>query len=206
MSTLYLQSGIAGMLISISGSLPLGNLNVAAMQIAAREKLRNAILFAAGVVLIEMVYLGITFNIIGRITIQGQVLFIFRAISVVLLLIMAAGSFMALMHKEGKNVIIDNKVQRFVLGVTMSAVNPMQIPFWMGWVFYLLSRSVINGSYQSGTIFVVGAGVGTFAALLLFILAGKRFSSVMQVNKKKIDVGMGCLFTIMAILQLVKLL
>ena len=206
MNTVYLQSGIAGMLISISGSLPLGNLNVAAMQIAARERLYNAILFAAGVVLIEMVYLGITLNIIGRINIQGHVLFIFRAISVVLLLIMAAGSFMALLQKDGKNVIIDNKVQRFVLGVTMSAVNPMQIPFWMGWVFYLLSRSVINGSYESGTVFVIGAGLGTSAALLLFILVGKHFSSIMQVHKKKIDVGMGCLFTIMAILQLIKLL
>jgi threonine/homoserine/homoserine lactone efflux protein len=205
MAIQYLQSFIAGLFISLTGSLPLGNLNVAAMQIAARETLRKALWFAAGVTLVEMAYLAVTLSIVGSFTIQARVFFFFRLVSVAILLIMAAGSFMATANKEGKNVILDNKVKRFLLGAGMSAVNPMQIPFWAGWSIYLLSQVWLENNVAGNTIFTLSAGAGTFIALLIFILAGRRFSAVMQQNKKTVNAGMGILFVAMAVYQFIKL-
>jgi threonine/homoserine/homoserine lactone efflux protein len=205
MAIQYLQSFIAGLFISLTGSLPLGNLNVAAMQIAARETLRKALWFAAGVTLVEMAYLAVTLSIVGSFTIQARVFFFFRLVSVDILLIMAAGSFMATANKEGKNVILDNKVKRFLLGAGMSAVNPMQIPFWAGWSIYLLSQVWLENNVAGNTIFTLSAGAGTFIALLIFILAGRRFSAVMQQNKKTVNAGMGILFVAMAVYQFIKL-
>ncbi|MEJ0104480.1 MAG: LysE family transporter [Bacteroidota bacterium] len=48
------------MLISFLGSLPLGTLNVAAMQISVTEGARQAILFAIGSLLAEVIYVRIS--------------------------------------------------------------------------------------------------------------------------------------------------
>jgi len=201
----YLQSFVAGLLISLSGSLPLGNLNIAAMQIAIKGTLKKALWFAGGVVVVEMVYLAFTLSVLGRFTISDSVFFLFRAASVILLLIMAAGSFMAVKHKEHKNIVLNNKVGGAVLGIAMSAVNPMQVPFWAGWAVYLLSQSLLVNSTAVFTIFVFSAGIGTFTALLLFIFTGRKFSAFMLRNQKKVNLLTGCLFVFMAIVQFIKL-
>ena len=202
----YLQTFIAGLFISLSGSLPLGNLNVAAMQIASGETLRKALWFAIGVTIVEMLYLAITLKLVGRIDPHTPLFRFFRILAVLLLLIMAVGSFRATMNKEGKNIVIDNKARRLFLGATMSAVNPMQIPFWMGWVVYLLSESLINNSLAGNAVFTLSAGIGTFSALLIFIVAGRRFSKWMRQNTKLVNLSMGCLFTLMALFQIIHLL
>ena len=88
----YLQSFIAGLLISLTGSIPLGNLNIAAMQIAATNTYR-AFWFAVGVVLVGMAYLAVTLSLLGTFNVGSKQLFCFRLGSVALLLIMAIASF-----------------------------------------------------------------------------------------------------------------
>ncbi|HTG57775.1 MAG TPA: LysE family transporter, partial [Niabella sp.] len=49
-----------GMLVSFLGTLPLGTLNIAAMQIAITESVRNAMLFSLGALTAEMIYVRIS--------------------------------------------------------------------------------------------------------------------------------------------------
>jgi len=49
-----------GMLISFLGSLPLGTLNIAAMQIGIQESIKDAIWFSLGSLLVEMIYVRIS--------------------------------------------------------------------------------------------------------------------------------------------------
>ena len=51
---------ITGMLISFLGSLPLGTLNVAAMQISITDGYTQAILFSLGSLFIEMIYVRVS--------------------------------------------------------------------------------------------------------------------------------------------------
>lgn len=203
----YLQVFAAGLFISLAGSLPLGTLNVTAMQIAARENTNNALRYGLGVTVVEMGYIMLTLTIIGSLTNQSALFFVFQIVSVVVLTIMAVASFMAIFNQNNKkNVIIDNNMNRWLLGASMSLVNPMQVPFWMGWIIYLLSQHIIVNSLAGNVVFTLGAGMGTFAALLVFILAGRRFSAVMLRNERTVNFLMGSLFLVMAIFQLVKLL
>ena len=206
LGTQYAYLAAAGLLVSLSGSLPLGALNVTAMQIAAKESVRSAMLFAIGVTAVEMGYLIFTISIIGQLANQPRFFIVCSAISVILLVIMAAGSFISVRSKQNKNIIIDNSMNRLLLGVCMSAVNPMQIPFWMGWTIYLLSRSLPLNVSSGNIIFTLSAGLGTFVALVLFIILGKRLSELLQRKRKVISVLMGCLFTALAVIQVVKFL
>ena len=49
-----------GMLVSFLGSLPLGTLNVAAMQISVSDGIRAAILFSLGSILAEIIYVRLS--------------------------------------------------------------------------------------------------------------------------------------------------
>ena len=49
-----------GLVISFFGSLPLGTLNVAAMQIGIQESITDAIYFSIGSLLVEMIYVRIS--------------------------------------------------------------------------------------------------------------------------------------------------
>lgn len=202
----YAYLAITGLLVSITGSLPLGVLNITAMQIAAKESFLSAILFAIGATIVEMAYLFVTLNIIGKLANQPRFFIVCSIVSVILLFILAAGSFISVRSKQNKNIVIDNSVNRLLLGVTMSAINPMQIPFWMGWTVYLLSCSYPIDVLSGNIIFTVSAGLGTFIVLILFIILGKKLSRVMDRRKKMINVLMGCLFTLIALVQGVKLL
>ena len=49
-----------GMMVSFLGTLPLGTLNVAAMQISVQESILNGIYFSCGSLLTEMIYVRIS--------------------------------------------------------------------------------------------------------------------------------------------------
>lgn len=195
----------AGLLISLSGSLPLGNLNVTAMYIAAREDMRSALHFATGVCIIELAYLCGTFYIVDKLASYSSLLFFFRVISIILPVWLAVGCLLSLKSKEQKNVVLDTRLKRFWLGAGLSAINPLQVPFWAGWILYLLVQAILPAQLIAYSLFVAGAGIGTFTALLLFILAGKKLSAFMQRNRYTVNIVTAFVFLGIATLQAIKL-
>lgn len=199
---------LAGVFISLTGSLPLGNLNVTATHLAAKESARSALWFAVGAVLVEMIYLRLTLSVIDSVLLHSSLFLKLQWATVVLLLALAAGSFWALRKPahESKNILIENRMNRFVLGFLMSLANPVQLPFWAGWSTYLLAQQWIAKSSFGYNLFTLAAGAGTFGAMLAFIFVGRRFADLMNRNQKPVHWIMGMLFLSMAVLQLWHLL
>ena len=123
-----------GLLISFLGSLPLGTLNVAAMQIGIQESIKDALFFSAGSLLVEMVYVRLSLVGIDWVRKQVKLMKAMEWITLGIILALAIGSFMAAAKDGGdaKNVFLQNNMHRFFLGAFMSAINPVQIPFWFG--------------------------------------------------------------------------
>ncbi len=205
----WLRVILAGVAISLTGSLPLGNLNVTATHIAAKENTKVALWFALGAALVEMLYLRLTLALMDVILIQSSLFQQLQWVTVVLLLALAGGSFWALRKAdkgEIKNVLLDNQMNRFVLGLLMSLVNPAQLPFWAGWVSYLLTQHWISDNTFSYNLFTIAAGMGTLLAMLLFILAGRKLSTTLHRHQRKVHGVMGALFLGMALWQIHHLL
>ena len=56
----FIRVFFAGMLVSFIGSLPLGTLNIAAMQISIQDGIRAAIFFSIGSLTAEIIYVRIS--------------------------------------------------------------------------------------------------------------------------------------------------
>ncbi len=205
MINLYLQEMGVAFLISLTGSLPLGNLNLMALRISASENLQKALWFSLGVTIVEMLYLRVTLAALLGIAGNDRLFVYCRIVSVLFLLALSVGSFVGGGAKERKNVFVENKMNRFGLGLVMSALNPMQIPFWAGWVLVLGVGLHASGGALLGHLFILGAGLGTFVALLLFVWAGARFAPLMKLHERKVNIAMGIVFLVLAIFQVSQL-
>ncbi|MFN8246722.1 MAG: LysE family transporter [Ferruginibacter sp.] len=133
-----------GLIISFLGSLPLGTLNVAAMQIGIQESIRDAMYFSLGSLLVEMIYVRVSLVGIDWVRKQQKLMKAMEWITLGIVLALAVGSFVAALKDGGetKNVMLQNNMHRFLLGMFMCAINPVQIPFWFGWSTVLFSKNI----------------------------------------------------------------
>jgi threonine/homoserine/homoserine lactone efflux protein len=187
-----------GMLISFLGSLPLGSLNVSAMQVAITENTGNAVQFSLGVALAEIMYVRLSLQGINWI-IANQLLFtILEWMTVFLFIVMGVSSFWVATKKDTtkKNILLNNKMNRFWLGFTMSAINPVQIPFWFIWSTYLLSNKILLPVTLHFNIYTAGIGMGTLAGLALFIFAGRWLLHKLHASHRIINIMVVILFII----------
>ena len=196
-----------GMIVSFLGTLPLGTLNVAAMQISVQENVRSAIYFSLGSLLTEMIYVRISLVGINWIRKQKVLFKWMEWITVVIVLALAAGSFIAAIHEHhAKNVMLDNNLNRFVLGILLSAISPMQIPFWFGWSTILFSKNILQPRNAFYNLYIIGIGLGTLLGNCVFIFGGKLIVQKLNANQNVLNWVIGGIFAATALIMVIKIL
>jgi threonine/homoserine/homoserine lactone efflux protein len=199
---------ITGMLISFLGALPLGGLNVSAMQVAITENIKNAVKFSLGVALVEVLYVRLSLQGMDWVIAHQKLFHLLEWLTVFLFVVLAISSFVTARKKTGskKNILLDNRMSRFWLGFTMSAINPVQIPFWFIWSTYLLSNKILLPTATEFNVYTAGIGMGTLAGLAVFIFAGKWMMNKLDASHRVINLIVGLVFLISACIQLYRAL
>jgi threonine/homoserine/homoserine lactone efflux protein len=201
-----------GLLISFLGSLPLGTLNVAAMQLGIYESITNAMLFSFGSLLVEMIYVRISLVGINWIQKQQRLMSIMQWITFGIIVALACFSFYAAMqtsvgaNTEGVNPYADVNVNRFLLGVALCAINPVQIPFWFGWSTVLFSKKILEPVNKQYNFYIIGIGIGTLAGNCIFIFGGKWLVAHIANSQQYLNWVIGSIFAFTALITLYKIL
>ena len=191
------------MLISFLGSLPLGTLNVAAMQIGITDGYTAAILFSLGSLLVEMIYVRVSLVGMDWIRKQEKIFKVLEWVTLAIVVALAISSFHAALHpKSGKNIILSSTLPRFVLGATMCAVNPVQIPFWFGWSTVLFAKKVLLPKNSHYNLYIIGIGIGTLIGNCVFIFGGQLIAEKLKSNQNILNWVIGGIFTITALIQI----
>lgn len=197
-----------GLLISFLGSLPLGTLNVAAMQIGIQESIKEAIYFSLGSLLVEMIYVRISLIGVDWIRKQDKIMKAMEWFTLIIILALAAGSFWAAATKgnDAKNIFLQNNMHRFLLGMFMSAINPVQIPFWFGWSTILFNKKILEPAQSQYNIYILGIGLGTLMGNCLFIFGGKWLVQRISNSQQYINWVIGSIFALTALIQAIKMI
>lgn len=195
-----------GMLVSFLGSLPLGTLNIAAMQIAITDGIMAAMLFSIGSLLVEIVYVRLSLVAMDWVRKQEKLLKALEWVTLVIVLALAASSFYAALTPQvNENVILSSTLPRFWLGIVMSAVNPVQIPFWFGWSTVLFSKGILHPRKDHYNTYILGIGLGTFAGNCIFIFGGLLIASRINDNQHVLNWVIGGIFSLTALMQLIRI-
>ena len=197
-----------GLVISFLGSLPLGTLNVAAMQIGIQESIKNAMYFSFGSLLVEMVYVRLSLVGIDWVRKQDKLMKIMEWITLVIIIALAIGSFVAASKGGGaaKNVMLQNNMHRFLLGMFMCAINPVQIPFWFGWSTVLFSKKILEPDKMQYNTYIIGIGLGTLMGNCVFIFGGKWMVQRIANSQQYLNWVIGGIFALTAVIQLIKMM
>ena len=196
-----------GMLISFLGTLPFSSLNITAMQISSQEGISRAMYFSIGTLLTEMIYVRISLVGIHWIQKQKKLFRRMEWITFALLLVFAAGSFIAAHQQhQAENVLLNNTVNRFLLGMFMSSITFMHIPFWFGWSSILFAKKILRPDNSHYNVYILAIGAGTFLANCIFIYGGIFMTQQLHKNQDMVNLVLGWIFVATALIQLVKIL
>ena len=130
---------------------------------------------------------------------QHKLLFMILGwLTVFVFLILGAISFITAFkqQKEKKALLLENEFNRFLLGLSMSALNPAQIPFWFIWSTYLLDNGALGSDTVSFNVFTFGCGAGTIAGLALYMYGGNWLITRMNTSNRTLNIVMGFIFMI----------
>jgi len=198
---------MTGMFISFLGTLPMGTLNISAMQISITDGIKPALLFTSGAIVVEVVYVRLTLVAMGWFRQHKKLLKGMEWLTLVIILALAVSSFYTAMHPSVRsNPILSNSVHRFWLGAGLSAVNPLQIPFWFGWSTVLSERNLLKREDNLYVPYIAGIGFGTLIGHCIFIFGGKLLVDSMNTSQDIIQWVIGGIFLATAIIQLIRML
>jgi len=195
------------MLISFLGSLPLGTLNIASMQISISDGVIAALQFSFGSLLAEMIYVRLSLVAMDWVRKKEFLFKMLEWITLGIVIALAIFSFHAAMSKtEHENVVLSSSLPKILLGFVMSAVSPAQIPFWFGWSTVLLSKKILLPLSKHYNFYILGIGLGTMIGNCVFIFGGQLIADKLQNNQDIISWVIGGIFSITALIQIWKMM
>lgn len=178
------------------------------MQIGIQESIKNAIYFSLGSLLVEMIYVRISLLGVDWIRKQEKLMMAMEWFTLIIIIALAVGSFVAASKEGGtaKNVLLQNNMHRFLLGMFMCAINPVQIPFWFGWSTVLFTKKILQPLNAHYNIYIIGIGLGTLAGNCVFIFGGKWLVQRISNSQQYLNWIIGGIFALTALIQIIKML
>jgi threonine/homoserine/homoserine lactone efflux protein len=178
----YVYVFFLGFIFSFIGSIPPGTLNVSILQTALEGKAKIASRFAIAVAIVEYPYawMGVQFEY--WLSSSSMIVENFQLIAAIVMT--SLGVFNFLPSRQPTGLAKKFSESGFRRGLALSVLNPMAIPYWMGFTAYMKAQGWISLP-STGLIhsYVFGTSIGAFALLSLVIFFAKRLSPYAQGSK-----------------------
>ncbi|OYQ43035.1 hypothetical protein CHU92_03725 [Flavobacterium cyanobacteriorum] len=201
-----LKNIAAGFLVSFTGSVPLGYLNLIGFSVYKDHGQGQAVLYLVGVLLAEVAFMYSIIYFTSRITFQKNFLKRIEFFSILLLLLLAYWYWPQKGNAtEGNTIAAKIIYTPFITGMVLSLLNFIQVPFWAGWNLYLTSNGFASFTGVLKHYFVAGALTGTFLGMQLFIYLLASVP-VTVLNTKVLSYIYPVVFLSLFLYQLVKLI
>ena len=197
-----------GFFIAFLAVIPPGLINMTAAKISLQECKNEAISFALGasVIIFFQTFIAVLFarfisnhqEIVS--TLQEIGIFIFSLLSV----------YFFWIAKKPKKIKTDSRVKgksnRFFLGMLLSTLNLLPIPFYVFTSMTLAASGYFSFDKIPVAEFVIGVMIGSFTVFYIYIVAFKKIENKTEFLMRNINTIIGSMTTFMAVLTLFKLL
>ncbi len=201
----YISHFLLGFVMAFISLILPGMLNMTAVRTKIERDQRSALLFALGaaIVVIPQVYIALAFanyfvknpEVIENLTLAG----------IVVLFILSVVFFFQARKKfkgEGKK----EKGNFLLMGMLMSSVNMLVIPYYLVLSSVLEAKGLLAMKQPFISIFVAGVFLGALALFTVYVLFASVIEKKAQFIAKNINYILSLLFLILGILTLIKYL
>jgi hypothetical protein len=189
--------------ISFTGSLPVGTLNVSVADLSINMGGAAALQFGIGAMLVEVLVVRIALVTVRKLEGLHRLLWFFKIFTCAVILLVAVISLEAAWHMRKPGVAIPFAGHMpFVSGLLLSLINPLHLPFWMGWTTVLKSRKTLTDSQRDYNLFVLAIGTGTSLAFLAYGVAGTLLIMFLRMNQNIFNWLVGLALLVTGLVQL----
>ena len=168
-----LKNILVGFIVSFLGSIPLGYLNVIGFGIFNQSGLNSVISYLFGVISVEVFVIYFTLIFAEQLVNNPKLLRFIEGFSVIFMFVLAYIFYASASNSTTASAGINEYYNRtpYFVGLILSALNFLQIPFWVGWNLYLLHGNWIAIDGTKKYFYVFGTLIGTFFGMLALILS-----------------------------------
>ncbi|MBY0462828.1 MAG: LysE family transporter [Alphaproteobacteria bacterium] len=178
--------------ISFVGAIPIGTLNTSVANYVLNYDPFGALWFALGAILVEVVLVRLAVEMIGRLEGLQK---LFRILSFMMclgILVLSYKTLEAALHmKTFQDVVPFVGMNPFLSGLFLSLINPLHLPFWLGWTAVLKRRDLLKNKAAAYNVYILGIGMGTAFSFLIYGFAGKFFMELFTAGHTVINWVLG---------------
>lgn len=162
-----------GFFVSFIGSIPLGYLNVVGYDVFKKFGLNETVSYLLGVISIEFFVIFFTLLFANQLIANHKLLKFIEGFSVVFMFALAFVFYTSASSETTNPSVLERyvKYSPFVVGLILSSLNFIQVPFWTSWNLYLLNGNYIEISKSRKYFYVFGTVFGTFSGMLVLIFS-----------------------------------
>jgi hypothetical protein len=196
-----------GFVVSFLGSIPLGYLNLAGLEIYSKSGLPNLIFFLFGVIFVETFVIYFTLLFAKQLVKNRKLMKIIDLFSVGFMFVLAFAFYKSFNHATSSDSNFHDyfMYSPFVIGVVLNCFNVLQLPFWTSWNLYLLNGKYISIERKLKYYYIAGTLIGIFLGMLsLIILLQTIFQKTNQFSKYVMPVFIPLFFIVLGSIQVFK--
>jgi threonine/homoserine/homoserine lactone efflux protein len=167
-----LKNLLVGFAVSFLGSIPLGFLNIIGFEIYSKTEISTLIFYLLGVISVEVFVIYFTLIFASKLLENKRLMKYIEIFSVFFMFLLAYVFYSQSEAKiENQDVLEKYKdYSPYIIGLILSCLNFVQIPFWCGWNLYLVNGNYIVSKSNLKFLYIFATMLGTFFGMLCFVL------------------------------------
>ena len=196
-----------GFAVSFLGSIPLGYLNLAGLEIYSKSGLDNLIFFLFGIIFVETFVIYFTLLFAKQLVKNKKLMKIIDLFSVGFMFVLAFVFYKSFNQKAGSYSNLHDYLMYspFVIGVVLNCFNFLQLPFWTSWNLYLLNGKYITIEKKLKYYYIAGTLIGVFLGMFSLIMVLQTiFQKTNQFSKFVMPVLIPLFFIVLGSIQVFK--
>jgi threonine/homoserine/homoserine lactone efflux protein len=193
--------------ISFIGALPIGTLNTSVANFALNGNYKGAMQFGIAAILVEVVLVRVALVVLDRLSHFKLLFQILTSLMCIGILILAIKSLQAAFHMMNfQDILPFVGMNAFYAGLGLSLLNPLHLPFWMGWTAVLKGKKILGTSSAEYNIYILAIGSGTGLSFLIYGLAGDFLMNTLKAEHNLINWILGCTLLLTGLVLAYKLI
>jgi threonine/homoserine/homoserine lactone efflux protein len=194
---------IIGIVLSAGGALPVGLINLSVAKRTINRGAKSGLMVALGASIIELLYTFIAVYFVDFL-VRNEIISQFIQIAAFCIFLCLGIYYMLKKTKEVEQPIRKSKARDFVLGIGISSMNMLIIPYWMFLSFWLKSNGFEFSGFNSILILSLGSTLGAFLVFILYIKLGSLIVNKLHMVTVYSNKFLGILFFGLAIFQVIR--
>jgi threonine/homoserine/homoserine lactone efflux protein len=197
----FLQTFLLAVLVAFVGFMPPGMINMTSLKMSLEHHRKEAVLFVTGAVTVILVqaFLAVTF---AKYLARNPQIIEYLTYAAIVVFLGLAFLFFRQARKKVKMQVEEPKRNSYLAGLTMSSMNMLAIPFFLGYSTILESKGWLNIDPPHNYVFAIGAVAGAFLLFFIYVLFAEYIQKRVQFIAQNINYILSLLFLSLALITI----